>query len=70
MPRYVRPTKSKEQHLSEYNAILSRNLPRMDEIDREREIPKKFLHGLYKEKTALSQEIRTKEAYCKKLGYL
>jgi len=70
MPRYQRPSKSKEQHLAEYKAICERNLPRIEQIDKEREAPKKLLADLYKERTSLTQEIRTKEGYCKKLGYL
>ena len=70
MPRYQRPSKSKEQHLAEYKSICERNIPLIEAIDLERETPKKLLQELYKKRTALAQQITIKERYCKSLGYL
>jgi hypothetical protein len=64
------PTKSKEQHLAEYNVICEKNLPLIAEIDRQRIPLKKAQRELYKKRVALSQEIRVKERYCKVVGAL
>jgi hypothetical protein len=59
--------RSLEDHKKELAEIKARNLPRIQEIDRERMIHKDKLQVLAKEKVRLKQDIVNKELYVKTL---